>query len=112
MINKVSDEFKLIVTIVRKNLSRRVVKAVKKAGAEGGTILYGRGSGADEDSFLGIKFEPEKDIILCLVPKEIVDNTIQKIKAAARLERADTGIAFVINSSNVIGIAHLLKKDF
>lgn len=105
-------DFKLIVTIVRKNLSRRVVKACKKAGAEGGTILYGKGAGKDEETFLGLTFEPEKEIILCLVQTEIVEKTISKIRAAARLDRPGTGIAFVISSSKVAGIAHLMSKDF
>lgn len=113
MIDKVDRDFKLIVTIVKKNLSRRVVRACKKAGAEGGTTIQARGTGTNEEgSFLGIHFEPEKDIILCLVPEKIIDKTISKIRAAARLDRPGTGIAFVIKSSQIVGIAHLLKKDF
>lgn len=35
----------LIVTIIPKGESEKIVTASKRAGAEGGTILYGRGTG-------------------------------------------------------------------
>lgn len=113
MVDIVGDEFKLLFIIVKKNLSRRVIKAVKKGGAEGGTVLLGRGTGThDSGSIFGVKVEPEKAIILCLVPDELVDRVISKVRAAARLDKPGTGIAFVVNSKSICGIAHLLNKDF
>lgn len=113
MIKIVGDEFKLLFVVVKKNLSRRVIKAVKKGGAEGGTVLHGRGTGKhNTGSFLGVKVEPEKAIILCLIPDELVDRVISKVRAAVRLDKPGTGIAFVVNSKNICGIAHLLDKDF
>lgn len=111
MVKVVGDDFKLIFIIVKKNLGRRVIKACKKAGAEGGTVLPGRGTGSKQSStFLGITVEPEKDIILCLAPNELVKKVISKVRAAARLDRPGTGIAFVVNSKNICGIAHLLNS--
>lgn len=113
MVDTVGDEFKLLFVIVKKDLSRRVIKAVKKGGAEGGTVLLGRGTGTHETgSIFGVKVEPEKAVILCLVPDAIVDKVISKVRAAARLDKPGTGIAFVINSKTICGIAHLLEKDF
>jgi nitrogen regulatory protein P-II 1 len=112
MVKVVGDDFKLIVIIVKKNLARRVVKACKKAGAEGGTVLPGRGTGThDSGSIFGVKVEPEKEIILCLAPNEIVSRVISKIRAAARLDKPGTGIAFVLNSRSICGIAHLLDQS-
>lgn len=111
MVKLVGDHFKLIVIIVKKNLSRRVIKACKKAGAEGGTTLPGRGTGThDTGSIFGVKVEPERDIILCLAPDEIVERVISKVRAAARLDKPGTGVAFVINSKKICGIAHLLDS--
>jgi nitrogen regulatory protein P-II 1 len=113
MVDIVGDEFKLLFIIVKKKLARRVVKACKKAGAEGGTVLQGRGTGKHEtSSILGVKVEPEKAIILCLIPNPIVDRVISKVNAAARLDKPGTGVAFVVNSKSICGIAHLLNKDF
>jgi len=112
MVKLVGDEFKLILIIVKKNLSRRVIKACKKAGAEGGTVLPGRGTGThDAGSIFGVKVEPEKDIILCLAPNELVSRVLSKVRAAARFDKPGTGIAFVVNSKNICGIAHLLKNS-
>jgi len=113
MIEKVGDKFKLIVIIVRKNLSRDVVKACREAGAEGGTVFQGRGTGKHESgSLLGIKIEPEKDVILCLSADIIVDEVLAKVTKAVKLDVPGTGIAFVVNSRSITGIAHLLEKDF
>lgn len=113
MIETAGDKFKLLIIIVKKNLSRKVIKACKKAGAEGGTVLPGRGSGTRETSTIfGVKVEPEKDIILCLTPNMIVDDVIKSVTKAAKLNKPGTGIAFVVNSKSICGIAHLLSDDF
>lgn len=113
MIRKVGDEFKLIFIIVKKNLSRQVIKAVKKGGAEGGTVMQGRGtSKKDGGSVFGVKVEPEKAVILCLVPDSKVESVITKVRESANLNKPGTGIAFVVNSKSICGIAHLLNKDF
>ena len=113
MIETAGDKFKLLIIIVKKNLSRKVIKAAKKAGAEGGTVLPGRGTGTHETSTIfGVKVEPEKDIILCLTPNMIVNDVIESVTKAAKLNKPGTGIAFVVNSKSVCGIAHLLSDDF
>jgi nitrogen regulatory protein PII len=113
MIEKVGDQFKLIVIIVKRDLSREVIQSCIEAGAEGGTVLQGKGTGRHETgSVFGIKVEPEKDIILCLAADDTVDEILKQVTAAVKLDVPDTGIAFVINSKSVTGIAHLLEKDF
>lgn len=109
MIDIVGDDFKLLIIIVKKDLSRKVVEACKEGGAEGGTILQGRGTGTNEKgTIFGVAVEPEKDIVLCLAPDQILDDVIDKVKTAAELDKPGTGIAFVINSRNICGIAHML----
>lgn len=113
MIETAGDKFKLLIIIVKRNLSRKVIKACKKAGAEGGTVLTGRGTGTHEtSSIFGVKVEPEKDIILCLTPNMIINDVIEGVTKSAKLNKPGTGIAFVVNSKNICGIAHLLDDDF
>ena len=113
MIETAGDKFKLLIVIVKKNLSRTVIQACKDAGAEGGTVLTGRGTGTHEtSSIFGVKVEPEKDIILCLTPNPIIDDVIDSVTNAAKLNEPGTGIAFVVNSKSICGIAHLLDDDF
>ncbi|NLW17702.1 MAG: P-II family nitrogen regulator [Firmicutes bacterium] len=101
----------LIVTIVKRGYAERIVKASKQAGAEGATILYGRGTGIHEQKkLLGISIEPEKDIILTVIAKEKTEKVLAAINEAGELDKPATGIAFVVELSKVVGISHLMKK--
>jgi len=105
-------DFDLIVTIVKKGWAERIVKASKEAGAEGGTIVFARGTGIHEQkSILGIPIEPEKEMILTLVPVEKTDEILQAIIEAGELEKPATGIAFVLDVKRVAGIVHLLEGE-
>ncbi|EMG38219.1 nitrogen regulatory protein P-II family [Desulfocurvibacter africanus PCS] len=97
----------LIVTIVNKGWSERVVKSSKAAGAEGGTILFARGTGVRErTSFLGISVEPEKEMVLTIVSNKITETVLQAIVDGAELEKPGAGIAFVLPLKSVAGICH------
>lgn len=97
----------LIVTIVRKGNAETVVEAAKKAGAEGGTILSGRGTGIHEKAkILGIAIEPEKEIVLILIPKAKASRVLESISNSIDIEKPGRGLAFVVDVENVIGICH------
>lgn len=99
--------YDLIVTIVPKGKAEVVVEAARKAGAEGGTILFGRGTGIHETQRLfNIPIEPEKEIVLTLIPKTLTERVAQAIREATDLEKPGKGIAFVIDVAQVMGIAH------
>src|SRR5699024_7547465 len=60
-------EYEAIFTIVDKGLSEKVIDSAKSAGATGGTVIHGRGSGSREKALLfNIEIEPEKEIVLIL----------------------------------------------
>lgn len=102
------EDFDCIVTIVNKGHSEPVVDASRKAGAEGGTILFGRGTGIREvKSILGLAIDPEKEVILTLVKSEISLRVLQAIVDAGNLERPGAGIAFILPVKGVAGICHL-----
>lgn len=103
--------FDLIVTVVKKGASERVLAATKRAGAEGGTILFGRGTGVhDTKTVLGIPIEPEKEIILTAVPRAKSGKVLEAIVRAGELDKPGTGVAFVLELKKVAGICHLLLK--
>ena len=102
------EDFDCIVTIVNKGHSEPVVGASRKAGAEGGTILFGRGTGIREiKSIMGLAIDPEKEIILTLVKSEVSLRVLQAIVEAGNLERPGAGIAFILPVKGVAGICHL-----
>ncbi len=73
--------YKLIVTVVNKKTARKVVEASKKAGADGGTVIMGRGTGIWEiKTFFGIPIEPDKEIVLTLISGEKTDDVLKAVK--------------------------------
>ncbi|MBM3293640.1 MAG: P-II family nitrogen regulator [Candidatus Aminicenantes bacterium] len=105
-----SASFDLIVTIVNRGVSESILKASKEAGAEGGTVLFGRGSGIHETkTMFGIPIEPEKEIVLTVVPGAMTDKVLEAVVGAGDLDQAGSGIAFVVALKRVAGICHLFK---
>lgn len=103
-----NDRFQLIVTIVPQGFASTVVEAAKAAGARGGTILRGRGSGVHEvGRFFGVPIEPEKEIVLVLIGRERTATVMKAVVDAGRLDAPGTGIAFVLDVPMVAGIAEL-----
>lgn len=103
--------YDVIVTIVNKGYSEKVIEASKKAGAEGGTILNGRGTGIHEQAKLfSIQIEPEKEIVLTLIAREKTDDVLKAIMVEGELEKPGKGIAFVLEVERTIGINHILNR--
>lgn len=102
----------VIVTIVRKGWGDTVLEATMKKGAHGGTILGGRGIGRNElQKVFGIQIEPEKEIVLTVVPGEIRDTLLNEIVSAAQLNTPGNGLAFSLPLEKVVGIVHLINAQ-
>jgi nitrogen regulatory protein PII len=101
----------LIVSIVRKGWGSTVLEASVKAGARGGTVLFGRGAGINEqEKIFGMSIEPEKEIVLTVVYSDRIDAILDEIVRAAELNDTGRGIAFVVPVDKVVGIAHFMKQ--
>lgn len=106
--DKNKNEFELIVAIVLRGSTEEIVDAIKNAGAGGCTIINGRGTGIHENTKLfGMLIEPEKEIILTLVPRKLTEKVLEAVYIAGNLDKPHTGIAFVLDVEKVVGICHL-----
>ena len=102
----------LIVSVVRKGWGSTVLEASVKAGARGGTVLFGRGAGIHEqEKIFGMSIEPEKEIVLTVVYADQVDIVLTEIVRAAELNDTGQGIAFVIPVEKVAGVAHFMRPQ-
>lgn len=102
----------LIVTIVKKGWGDTVVNASKKAGAQGGTIIFGRGTGIHEDqTFMGFIIEPEKEIVLTIVPLSKSEEVYKRIIDAVDLEKPGNGMGFIVPIDRVFGIPHMCMSN-
>lgn len=105
---EVDIKFDLIITIVDKGKAGDVVKVSKKAGALGGTILFGRGSGTREyGKIFGIPIEPEKEIVLTLIDQQKSAKVLEAIQVEMQLDEPGKGIAFVLDVKQIAGIHHV-----
>jgi len=97
--------YELIMTIVNKGWSEKVIKVGRDAGAHGATVLHARGSGLhDIVSKLGIAIEPEKEIVLNVVSSDKSEAIVAAIAHALNLEKHGTGISMVIPIRCVAGL--------
>lgn len=102
----------LIVSVVRKGWGSTVLAASVKAGARGGTVLFGRGAGINEqEKIFGMSIEPEKEIVLTVAYADQVDTILNEIVQAAELNDTGRGIAFVVPVENVVGVAHFMRQQ-
>jgi len=100
----------LIVSIVRKGWGSLVLEASVKAGARGGTVLFGRGAGINErEKIFGMSIEPEKEIVLTVARAELIDSILEEIVRAAELNETGRGIAFVVPVEKLVGVAHFMR---
>ena len=102
----------LIITIVKKGWGDKILDTSIEAGADGGTILLGRGVGVHErQKIMGIPIEPEKEILLSVTDSDKSEAILWHIAQTCDLEKPGAGIAFVVPVEKVIGIAHLFGKN-
>ncbi len=101
----------LIVTIVYPGYSADVINASKKAGADGATILSGRGTSVNEQTvLLGVPIQPEKEMVLTLVKKSLRKNVMKEIVKTCNLNTEGKGITFSLPVDEISGAPHLFKK--
>lgn len=85
----------LIVCIVNAGFSQNVMEAARAAGARGGSIIRGRGSANPEaEEFFNITVQPDKEVVLILVPNDIKDAVMTAVYKNSGLTTDGQGIAF------------------
>ncbi|MCL1790422.1 MAG: P-II family nitrogen regulator [Peptococcaceae bacterium] len=94
--------FKLIITIVSKGKAGKVLDVAHKAGAVGGTILYGHGSSVR--LMLGISIEPEKEIVLTLIDVSQLEKVMNALVSEMELNEPNKGVSFVVPLDQVVGL--------
>ncbi|MBR4270204.1 MAG: P-II family nitrogen regulator [Clostridia bacterium] len=105
----VKQDMSLIITIVNKGFSDPVISTAKGAGAEGATIISARGTGThEEEKVLGVAIQPEKEMVLILVPKVIRKKVMRDICKSCSLTDEGRGMTFSIPVDEAGGIVHLM----
>ncbi len=102
----------VIFCIVNAGFSDVVMDAAKEVGARGGTVIHARGTANKEaEEFFHITIQPDKDIVMILVPTEIKDDVLHALYRNAGLKTDGQGIAFSMPVNNVVGISGAPKIE-
>jgi nitrogen regulatory protein PII len=102
--------FKLIIAMIKTNVTDQIVAAAKAAGGSGATIIPARGTGIHEaKTFFGLTLEAQTDVVLFLLETNLVAPVLDAIYTAGRLKEAGTGIAFVMDVEDVVGLESQLE---
>lgn len=103
--------FKLIVVMVRTDLTDAIVDLAKEVGATGATIVPARGTGSREaKTFFGLTLEDQRDVILFLLEESLNAPVMKAVHKAGRFDQPGTGVAFVLDVDSVMGIESQLKS--
>ncbi len=111
-----SFSYEMIVCIINSGFSDTVMEAAKEFGATGGTVLHARGTANKEaESFFKITIQPEKEVVMILVPAKIKDDVLHAIYRNAGLKTPGQGIAFSLPVDSAVGLpsvsADAAKKE-
>ncbi|MFC1835317.1 P-II family nitrogen regulator [Thermodesulfobacteriota bacterium] len=107
---KFSLKFKIVISMVKTDLTDHVVDAAKAAGGTGATIIPARGTGIREArTFFGLTLEAHTDVILFLLEEHLVDKVIKAIYVAGEFEKPGTGIALVIPVDRAVGLSSQIE---
>ncbi len=88
--------FKKLTVIVDRGMAEDVMDIARKAGVRGGTILHGRGAGAEiATKLFGVEIEPEKELVIILTPDSLVESVIHELHRELQLDEPGKGILFV-----------------
>ena len=99
-------KYEMILCIINAGFSETVMDAARAAGARGGTLLRGRGTANREaEEFFHITVQPDKEIVMILVPQEIRDAVLKNIYTAAGLNPAGQGLAFSLAVDRTVGLS-------
>lgn len=87
--------YELVLCIVNSGYSENVMNAARSAGARGGSIVRGRGSANPaSEEFFGVTIQPDKEVVMILVPSSIKDAVMKSVYKNAGLSTEGVGIVF------------------
>ncbi|HPO77985.1 P-II family nitrogen regulator [Thermoclostridium caenicola] len=104
--------YKKLTVVVDRGMGEDVMEIARKAGVRGGTIMHGRAAGAEyTEKLFGMEIEPEKELVLILIPDELVEKVADALYQELHLEEPGKGILFVEPVVDVRGLFESNPQD-
>ena len=98
-------DYHLILSIVQEGYAEKVMNVAKKHGANGGTLIKGRGLGSKNSfKFFNMTIEPEKDIVLIVSDRESKNKIMEAILTKTGIKTEAKGICISLPIDSTVGI--------
>lgn len=94
----------LIVAVVDKGNTNLVMDSARSAGANGGTVVKAKGTGAEIAKFFGVSISEEKEMIYIVAHREKRDDIMRAIIEKAGSNTDAHGVVFTLPVDGVVGI--------
>lgn len=104
--------FKLIVALVKDDVTETVIDRAREDGATGATVITSaRGEGLNPSkTFFGLTLEGQVDVVLFIVEQHMCRHILEGINKAGRFEeQSGTGMAVQLNIEDAVGLEDQLK---
>jgi nitrogen regulatory protein PII len=87
---------KLLMIVTNLGFANEVIKQSKLSGAQGATILSGRGATGHAETFMGMNVMAEKEIILIVLDEKIATDAMTRISGSLGIETNAGSICFLL----------------
>lgn len=110
--DRTPEPAKLITAVVQRGKADDVAQAAIGAGAQGATIAFGRGQGVRERlGLLGLAIQPEKEIITIVIEESLLDQVVDAMVRAGKLDQPGIGFLYVTPVERTIGLMAPTQRD-
>ena len=91
------DDLSFVQVICNKGFALEIMEKARSLGAEGGTILQGKGTAREEDEvFFGHKLVKEKEILLIIVSSQVEKQVVDGIENMECMKGDGAGIVYAL----------------
>lgn len=100
--------YELILAIANEGRTEQVMNAARAAGATGGTVLHGKGTGSErEEKFYNVSIAREKEVVLIVAPTARKSEIMRSVVQKAGPDSQAGAIVFSLPVSEVAGFGLL-----
>ncbi len=109
---RADEPIKLITAVVQRGKADDAVQAAIKAGAQGATVVFGRGQGIRERlGLLGLAIQPEKEVIYIVIEERLLDRVLAAMIKAGNLDQPGLGFIYVTPVERTIGLMRAEERE-
>lgn len=97
---------KVILVISNQGYRHKIMEVAKANGARGGTVIHAKGTAdAETQKFLNVLIQPEKEIILIVVPSELTEKIMSAISENLGTHTKVRALTIALPVTDLVGFA-------